>query len=795
MKRRLILICIAILLLAGVQPVAGVFADADHPITMFIQIEPDPELETGGTVPDMLFTIRNSGKEDYTLEHAVLSGGYEDRTLNLDAEITVLAGGTKEFHLTDVVIADEQLDTDVVYRLSWKETEYIDDEESGAQLAVVHDRETEARIRIERFIPPELTVSVKASAERVRAGENFTVTYTIINNTKYDMSGLRLYDPEQSMQSIGLTSTELIAGDSMRVEVTYPMGKKDMTFAPVIEYTVRQREQMTKTETPLTVESVVVELVIETEQYPPTNEGTTFAVTVRNNGNRAVTHIQLFDEINTAIEGPFDLAPEQSKVLFYTVPSAISSDKIRKIQFHVTAVDCLETVFSVTDPNTYEAVPYIDSEAVNLTLYVVLQRAYYDDNGKLCASIQCEIRNFSRVTLRNAKLTEQMIFGQLASYPELQNGETYFITNLQLDGVSALTFRVEAFDPAGKSYVTEAVSLDLSGLRALADQTDDPVYVTTNNPYFRNLAEKYGGILRIIAIALLLVAGVCAIICIVLYAVERRIKAKLPPEFEENMENAMQKAKRRMEPQIFHDAATEQFGYSVPIKLRSYGELTEEEAEARKREYRDKLDENLRTYSASPAAVSKRRTTDDPQSTDPAFSGTRIMPVTRARTDTLSRNDIQIISVNPIEPEQTPQKRAPKKPRVDEATQQIIIPTKDRRQSEQTASEPQKQPKKPVRDALLSDRKDSSVQRTVQTTEPQVNPFADIPIATEAPMPNPMRQAPLTDTKIIPVAAQPFETAQQTAAYTEPTAPRVLQAIEQPARRPVRPMLVKRMNG
>ena len=56
-----------------------------------------------------------------------------------------------------------------------------------------------------------------------------------------------------------------------------------------------------------------------------------------------------------------------------------------------------------------------------------------------------------------------------------------------------------------------------------------------------------------------------------------RAYAKLPAEFEENMESVMQKTKRRVEPLIFGDAPTEQFGYVAPIKLRNYGELTEED--------------------------------------------------------------------------------------------------------------------------------------------------------------------------------------------------------------------------
>ena len=760
MKRRLIFICIAVLLLAGVWTPAGVAADTDHPIVMTILCDPDPELETGGTIPDLLFTIRNNGAEDYTLDHAILTGGYEDRTLKLDEHITVLSGGTKEFHLTDVVVEDAQLDTTVIYRLSWKESELLIDSEDGTTTTIEHERETEAEIRIERFVPPELTISATASAELVRAGETFTVTYTISNETKYDMSGIRLYDPEQSMQSIGLPSAELFAGESRSVEVTYTMGKQDMTFSPVIEYTVRQREQMTRAETLLTVESVVVELVIEVEDHSATSDGSVFLVMVRNDGNRTVTDIQLYDEINTPIEEPFDLAPEQSKVLKYVVPSAISSETIRKIRFHVKAVDAFGTPFLVTDTNQYDAVPYVDADSVRLNLYAVLQRAYYDGNGKLCGTIQFEIRNYSSVKLRNAKLTELKLFGDLESYSEIRYGETFTVKSLQLDGIPELQFVVYAFDPAGKRTETETIRFDLSRLKELADQTDDPVYVYPNNPFFRDLDVKYRGILRIAGLVVLLIATICAIICIILYAIERSIKAKLPAEFEENMENAMQKTKRRSEPQIFGDVPTEQFGYTVPIKLRNYGELTEQEAEARRKEYEKKLNENLREYKASPAAISRKRPAEQtPESGDAAFSGTKIMPVARPAT-TPMREDIRLIAVNPIEPEP---------------------PEKTEKPAPKTSA---KNPAKHGKHA-----KQRTEQNPPKHTKAKPAPeIPEIPIVRTADKPSDLHMNKPVENRPMPEPRQAVESQQI-------RVPRVMTANRLPDRRPLQRQPVKRMNG
>ena len=241
MKKKLLLICIAVCLLIGViSPVGGV-ADDKHPITMTITVDPDPELEEGGTIPDLLFTIRNTGSTDYTLEDATLSGGYENRELTLeDSRITVLADGTKEFHLYDVPVTDEQLDKEIVYELAWNETVTTFDDAEGS-VTTIYSRETRAGVTVARFVLPELSVSARTKNTLVRDGETFTVVYTVKNDTKFDMSGLKLYDPEQSMQRIELPSADLFAGESRSIEITYTMGREDMHFKPVIEYIARQR--------------------------------------------------------------------------------------------------------------------------------------------------------------------------------------------------------------------------------------------------------------------------------------------------------------------------------------------------------------------------------------------------------------------------------------------------------------------------------------------------------------------------------------------------------------------------
>ncbi len=623
MKRILIPILLAALLFAGLSLPAQSAAEDEHPITLTITCDPVPELEGAGTIPDLLFTIRNNSDYDYTLINAKLTGGYENQEMPLTESFAVMAQSTREFHLNDVPVAEDQLDREITYTLTWEEHQTEIDPETGDATFLTLTREASASITLERFVVPELTVTAACDETGVRSDKTFTVRYTIRNDTAFDITGIRLYDPEQSMQSIPLPDSDLSSGDSVTVSIEYRMGTSDMTFAPRVEYISRRREMQTDAERALVVESVVVDLQIQTEMRPANAEGTTFAITITNNGNRPVTDICVYDEINTLLEPAFSLDPEDFHTVLYTVKPAVSSDRVRTVRFHATALDCFEKKIRIDEQQTFSVVPYIVPDSVQLELSAVLQSPYYDENGKLCASIQFVIRNTGDVKLYNAVLKELTIFGTVTSYQELRHGETYFTKIYQLDGVQELKFRVEAFDPAENPCRSETIRLDLSGLRELADRKTDPVYVHTQNPFIQDLDSKYSGVLRIATIIGLSIAAFCAIICIVLYTVELRIRSKLPAEFEEDLERVLRATKRRTEKQLFSDAPTEQFGYTAPIKLRNYGELTEEEAKARNELYRKRLAENLRREGA--AQQPKKKAAPERIDSD----GTRVIPVIR----------------------------------------------------------------------------------------------------------------------------------------------------------------------
>ena len=598
-------------------------AEDDVPISLEIYLSSDTKLETAGTVDALTFTLSNGSDEAYTLYNAKLSGGFDGETRALNEMIIVDAYSTREFSLSDISVADDQLDQDIVYILSWDEMivreiykpessepgteedpslgpddyemeieteeeesvgdEQEDDSEQDFETETDADpietvteyipRSIEAIVRIERFVPPELGISVTTSSPSAAEGDIFSVTYTIINDTKYDMSGIMLTDPGVYDGAIPIPSTELMAGDSITVTIDYTIEDRDMVFHPTVSYVAAQRQYESQPKEPVVVGSVVTAIKIDVEQYPSNVEGSTFAITITNIGNRTLSSLQLYDEINTEIDKPFDLAAQQQKVITFNVPSAYSAGLIRTVRFRVTGYDYFGDPFSYTDVNSYDCIPYITSDEVRFSVLASLRNAYYDDDGKLCGEILLEMRNYSDVRLTNAALLELTLFGTLETYRELLRGETYHTVTYQLEGVSELQFCVTATDSMGQTYTSEITRLSLEPLASLASTPEGQQIVYQSNTFLRDLANKVAGTFRNALFAAFILVMVSTTICLVLWFLEEKLKSRLPVENSIKLVVPKTKTSRTSMDQVLNSSAAEQLGYTVPNKIR-YGATT-----------------------------------------------------------------------------------------------------------------------------------------------------------------------------------------------------------------------------
>ncbi len=594
-------------------------AENDVPISLLITLPSDIKLESAGIVDSLVFTISNESENPYTLYHAKLSGGFDNEVRTLNDEITVDSYSTREFTLTDVSVSDEQLDRDIVYLLSWDELvvsehsntdpadsvsedlssdsdietdstieetdlslsnyDYDNNSEDGLSLDTGEEnyefihKSIEASVRIDRFIPPVLGVSVKSSTSSASDGDTFSITYIISNDTEYDVSGIMLTDADVYDGAIPIPTTELAIGDSTSITIDYVMGIEDMEFCPAVSYVASQRQFESRLEEPVIIDSVITGIMIDVEQYPSNEEGSTFAITVTNTGNRMLTGLQLYDEINTAIDFPFDLSPQQQKVVTFNVPSAYSAGLIRNVRFRITGYDYYGDPFSYTDVNSYECVPYITSDEVRLSVLASLKNAFFDENGKLCGEILLEIRNYSDVRLTSAVLSELTLFGTLETYRELLRGETYYTSVFQLDGVDQLQFCVTASDSTGQTYNSEIVLLDLDHLASLASKPEGQRIVYHSNTFLSELTAKIAETFRNAFLATFVLVMLSTTICLVLWFLEERLKSRLPSDSLINIVVPESKTPKTAMDQVLNSSPAELLGYTVPTKIR-YGATT-----------------------------------------------------------------------------------------------------------------------------------------------------------------------------------------------------------------------------
>lgn len=583
MKRIGVILLLVITLSAVLTGGAVVHAQNDTPITMTIEPDPDCQLTEAGEMSFLRFTLKNESAESYTMKRAVLSGELLPQALAFEEDIVIEGNEVKEFKVQKLSVPLSAFDRELTFSLSWQE-EYFMEYDEEHLFPLYEEKTIEARVVIERFSEPVLELSYKTEAELVAVGEQVEIIYVLKNDTKFDMTGLSLYDSSVSTGYIPLESTELKAGETMEVPYTFPMGEVDVVVNPCVEYTVRGEKQLAVCEQTYTIQYLKVELKLDIQQYPSTEDGTLFALTVTNSGTHTMKDIRLYDEIGTELDEPFDLAAGQSKSLTYTVAAAVAADSPRMVSFSLTAKDYLEKEYTLTSSEAYEVKPYVASDQVNLQLIVTLSQSKFNEDGSLLVSILFEIRNYSAVPISNGLLTENSAFnGTVREYGQLNNGVTTFYKDFNIvEGASVLSFILTAQDPAGNIYATEPMTLDVTGLlqrkqegsnASGSSQTID----TTGTIYD---TEKYIKLFRRVLLVLFILIVLLLAGSAILYVYEQSLLSTLPPDMPEPAPTVGKTGQEGT------DTARLQFGYVQPAKLR-YMEsrrqeepLEEEEAEA-----------------------------------------------------------------------------------------------------------------------------------------------------------------------------------------------------------------------
>lgn len=562
------ILLLAVVLLLTAFPA---WAENAEPLTLTVESDPDCLLSEAGDMTFFRFTLKNTLEEDYVLDDLTLQGDLLEEPKLISESLTIQAKDVLEFTLEKVRIEEDEFDRDLSFQLTWQTVTFAPEDEAHEDpISTAHM--LSVPIRIERFIEPVMGISVEPDVLLAREGDPVTVTYTLSNDTKFDMTNLTLQDMGVNLPNVTLPKNTLNAGEKMEAKATVSMGSSTLELNPTAQYTVRGVESKTSVPQSVTVEFVQVDLSMTVEKYPATAEGTLFRITLINEGTHLMTDIRLTDEIGTLIEDGITLDAKEEKTVSCTVPSAVSSGSVRYISFEATGVDCVGGTITVKSPSAYEVLPFVDSDQVRLKLSVTLENSTQNDDGSNKLNVLFEIRNDSKVPIRNAVVTEGDYFkGVVNEYDFLSTGATTFEKEFVVPaGTRSLTFVLTAMDPAQNQYASIPMTLDLSPLTAPKPTSLPPIRPGERVDVTGTIydTELYAKIFRMVALIVLALLLVFLLLSVIFRVAELNLRRWLPKESAIRPFGLRKTPTGPIPVKAGGDAVHDQFGYLQPAKLR-----------------------------------------------------------------------------------------------------------------------------------------------------------------------------------------------------------------------------------
>lgn len=567
-RSKLYIFLLAICLLLMAWPVV---AENDEPLTLTVESDPDCLLSEAGEMTFFRFTLKNTLEEAYTLETMTLQGDLLEEPKFISESITVNANDVMEFTLENVRIDEDEFDRDLTFRLTWQTTSYAE-EDTDRLDPIITEHALTAPIRVERFVEPVMGLTFASDVLLARQGDTVTVTYTLKNDTKFDMTNVTLQDDGIPQPIVALPKNVLNAGETLQATATFSMGSSAIVLNPTAQYTVRGNESKTAAAETITVDYVKVDILMDVEKYPATAEGTLFRITLTNAGTHPVNDIRIVDEIGSQVAEGISLDPGAERIVNHTVPSAVSSGTIRYISFEATGKDVVGGVVNVKSPAAYEVLPFVESGQVKLDLTVTLSGTDQTADGSNRLKLLFEVHNDSQVPIHTAVITESDYFKSVVNeYPTLSTGATTFEKEFVVpSGTRSLTFVMTAVDPSETQYATVPLTLDLSPLTetkatALPAIKPGKTVDITGTIYD---TEHYAWIFRMAALIVLALTMVFLLLAIIFRVAEMNIRRWLPREPVNRPFGPRKTATGPISVRETVDPVHDQFGYVQPAKLR-----------------------------------------------------------------------------------------------------------------------------------------------------------------------------------------------------------------------------------
>lgn len=558
----------AVLLLFAAWPSLAL---TEEPLTLTVEADPDCLLSEPGEMTFFRFTVKNTLDEEYVLEEMSLQGDMLAAPKVIADRIVIAANDVLEFTLQNVTVEDFMFDIDLSFQLTWKTTAYAADDAEHLH-PIVTDHLISAPIRIERFVEPVMTVTFEPDVSLAREGDTVTVTYTLVNDTKFDMTNISLQDAGIPQPVIPLEKTVLNAGETMAVQASFQMGDGAVELHPTARYTVRGVESSASAVQDMVVEYVDVAFRMEVEKYPATSEGTLFRITLINEGSHIMTDIRVTDEIGSVIAEGLSLEAGKERTISCTVPSAVASGNVRYISFEASGRDAVGGTVTTKSAASYEVLPFVESGQVRLYLNVALTASSQTDDGSNRLKLLFEVRNDSQVPITDAIINESDYFkGVVNRYDALSTGVTTFEKEFIVPaGTRSLTFVLLAMDPSHTQYASEPMFLDLSPLSA-PRATNPPAIqpgktVDTTGTIYDT--ERYIRLFRMAALIAMGLTLMFLMLSLIFRVAETNVRRLLPREPVVRPFGPRKSAADPAAVKENSDPVHDLFGYMQPAKLR-----------------------------------------------------------------------------------------------------------------------------------------------------------------------------------------------------------------------------------
>ena len=382
----------------------------------------------------------------------------------------------------------------------------------------------EASITIAQAENPIITVTRTASKTNVKPGETVTITYTIKNTTKFDMTDITLIDENISDQPIFQNET-LRASRSTSYDFSYTMGEESVTSTPMVTYTVNGKTKTFSSVEPLELIMVLVKLNMKVQAGVPTINGVAFTIDVSNTGTQTISDITITDErANVVNETPFTLEAGETNTLSYVVVP-LMTEPLREVQFSLKGTDPFDEEYTLTPTDVYDVYPYVDASQISVAISAETVTPWTAESKKITARIT--ITNHSTVELSTVQVIESSI-GVVKEYELLAAGETTFDQTFDLSSPRNLTFTLKGYDPTGTKRTLAECPLPV----AYGTETPIPAEVTVsptvgNMTIFNGLSNGIAKILIILGVLMVF----AFVILVVLTAMERN---RMPRRFEDD---------------------------------------------------------------------------------------------------------------------------------------------------------------------------------------------------------------------------------------------------------------------